>query len=184
MTLENYDLLSDSEKASVVALPYRVGLWLSTLDQGGGDLADEIESLALVGKIESIARDPRIPFTAYVCRQTLTQRTLWLSWSESLSKVPEEAQIAIQSLMRRIPQEDVDEYRSVLFRIAVSVARAYRERKLPEASGVSGLVGRLLGGSAAAAHEGDDFNISATEKKALLYLAEMMALNGPLRFEG
>lgn len=182
MPLENYDLLSSTEKARVEALPYRVGLWLSTLDHGGGDLADEIEGLALVHAIEAISRNSESPFAAYICRQTLLHRGGWLSWSENLAQVPEEAQAAVQDLARRIPSEDVDEYRVALFQIAVRVARAYRERDLPESSGVSSFVGRLLGRESVSEVEMDTaLNISPLEKRALFYLAEMMALPETMR---
>lgn len=181
--IEDYDRLTDAEKTLITALPYRVGLWMSTLEGEGGDIADELESMAMIEAIEEIAKSPYYDFAAYICRQTLAQKNRWLGWSSDFSSVPDECKRAIGMLARLIPEEDLLHYREALFLVAASVARAYREegnagsggaRSVADLPGmVNQLIGRLF--DAVGSYENQQ-NVSVAEAGALRNLVGYLGL--------
>lgn len=125
--IENFDRLSDDEKAMIHALPYRVGLWMSALEPQGGDVADEAEVTAMIGMIEFIAKANTQEFAGYICRQTIARRADWPAWSQNLDHVPDECRRVVRLLTRLIPPEDLDGLRASLLQITVAVARAFGE---------------------------------------------------------
>ena len=184
--IENFDRLSDTDKLLICALPYRVGLWMSALEGAGGDVADEAEVNALIGAVEQMARNTSREFAAYVCRQTLSRRDLWLEWSSNLDKVPMNCQQVIKLLQHRIPSEDLNHFREALFLIAASVARAYGEAGddfnliLANDGEIPVVAARILRqlSSESGAGEGDFVkNISGKEAQALLELAGYLGLD-------
>lgn len=178
---EEFDRLSDADKALIIALPYRVGLWMSTLEGDGGDTADELESMAMIEAIERTARSVYYEFAAYICRQTLHRRDRWLSWSADFVRVPQECGQAIRVLTPILSTEELNLFREALFLIAAAVARAYREgtenaRDLgaPDTPGMAArILSKLydtLGGIE------DRQNISIAEASALRRLASFLGL--------
>lgn len=175
--IEDFDRLSDAQKSLIHALPYRVGLWMSTLEPEGGDVADEAEIKALIQTIEEIARSNTHEFAGYICRQALAHRGRWPDWSDQFARVLNECREAIGLLMRLIPLEDVNDLREVLFTIAASVARAYGERGTGNSTAqdhISGKVTRLLEHAHA---DGATDGISRVEAQALLDLADSLGLD-------
>jgi hypothetical protein len=176
--IENYDRLNDAEKTLVVSLPYRVGLWMSTLEGGGGDMADELEGMAMIDAIEKISTSPYYEFPAYICRQTLAQKPRWINWSADFATVPDEVRRGMGILKHTIPEGEATHFAEALFLVAASVARAHREETIEAGmSDFPGLVNRLMGKLQDKITGYDNHqNISQSEAAALKRLASCLGL--------
>jgi len=169
---EEFDRLTDQEKHRIIALPYRVGLWMSTLDGGGGDVADELESMAMIHAIEHLARAQQDDFAAYICRQTLAARADWLKWSANFTVVPDECTQAISDLAPFLSRADLDGYKGAVFSVATAVARAYREGVPRNRLNNTSLITQMLNHIHDNGAQGDQtVNVSPHERAALDRLA-------------
>ncbi len=137
-----YVSLGQDIQDRLTALPYRIGLYVSFSDITGGWSAQESE----INKLSTILREfasgsadsdlPRI-----VLMETLSNRSEWPLWSQSIDKVPSEIKDVIFTLQAHVPDADMDALKKALLDIAREVALAF--------------------------HEGGDERISADEQAAL-----------------
>jgi hypothetical protein len=119
---------SEPEKALLVALPYRAGLWISQSDSTGGGTADAQEQKALAQIIEQKARGMfRSAFVHEVMAETYARRAEWPQWGEGMDRVPGECRRAVELITPRLIVHDVEAYRHTVMAIARDVARAFRE---------------------------------------------------------
>ena len=132
---------SAAEQALLVALPYRVGLWVSQSDTSGGAVADARERAALARIIAGHARGNfASPFVHEVMRACYEQRTEWPRWRDSVGRVPQECQHAVAALEGRLNGRDLLAYRQAIMTIASDIAKTFREP--PEGKG--GIVGQYI----------------------------------------
>lgn len=119
---------SAAEKALIVALPYRAGLWISLSDSTGGARADARELKALSDIIETRARGMfRSAFVHEIVAETHGRKGEWPNWADVIDRVPDEARHAVKLLEGKLMARDVDAYRHTVMAIAQDVARAFRE---------------------------------------------------------
>ncbi|MBU0859800.1 MAG: hypothetical protein KJ667_07665 [Alphaproteobacteria bacterium] len=119
---------SGPEKALLVALPYRAGLWVSQSDATGGKTADAQELQALSRIIEAKARGMfRSAFVHEVMAETYGRRTEWKQWADGVERVPDECRHAMVLLEKKLIERDILAYRQTVMTIADDVARAFRE---------------------------------------------------------
>jgi hypothetical protein len=112
----------------LVALPYRVGLWVSSSDNTGGGDADEKELEALQQTITGIVHGMfESAFVHEVMAETFLRRDEWRGWGMNLRDIPGECKNAVALIQGKLPQRDVDAYKRILMHIGVEVAKAFRE---------------------------------------------------------
>ena len=120
--------LNDDERSLLIALPYRVGLWISESDQTGGEEADAYERQALESILYGFAEDYcKSEFVEEIMKQTIAHRDKWEKWGENLDRVPDEVRKAVLITQGRMPQNDVLSLRVTLQQIAHAIAAAFRE---------------------------------------------------------
>jgi hypothetical protein len=174
------DQFTEEQRAFLIALPYRTGLWISQCDMTGGEEADLREREALEIIVTAFSEDfCKSEFVEELMRQTVVQAESWERWQDGINDVPTECRRAIDMLAPVLERKDISSLKVTLLEIASTVAEAYRE----EEEEVPGLMPRLLSemrfvmdrfsanmaGRPAAAK--DRFmNISAAEKAALAAL--------------
>lgn len=163
-------LPSDNDRAMMVALPYRIGLFVSHADTTGGWEAQEREMQTLTTILRSYAEDfCKSPFAQGLLLQTLAQRTEWVRWSQGLDHVPGECVAAMYDLRGVLDAKEIKSFQGQMMDIAFAVAQAFREEhknNMPKGS----WLGRLLGQENRAAHE----NVSTAEREALSRLADAL----------
>lgn len=163
-------LPSDTDRAKMVALPYRIGLFVSHADTTGGWAAQDAEMQTLTTILRSYAEDfCKSPFVQGLLLQTLARRAEWVHWSHGLDHVPAECVAAMYDLRGALDAKEIKFFQSQMMDIAFNVAQAFREnRQSVPPSGT--WLGRLLGQENRARHE----NVSAAEREALAHLADAL----------
>ena len=173
---------SQEDRLRLIALPYRVGLWVSTSDSAGGHDADQQEIDALEITITRIAQGMfESAFVHEIIAETVLNKSQWPEWMGNTDAVPQECLAAIKSLQGKMPQRDVDAYRHILMQVGLEVARAFREydQNPPLGArllrGFSMIIDRLFGIIQGEKFVSEDIlNISYEEDRALNQLAQTL----------
>jgi len=166
------------EQEILVRLPYRVGMWISMSDDGGGDDADEQEQQALEVLITAYVQDfCKSEFVQMIMEQTVAHKSEWRNWEQNIESVPEECEQVITFLSDKLDDKELRAFRDNLFEIGYSVAIAYREVDDQAARVRFGVylkmwINRLFAviKGEAAQSEDEALNISESEHKALAVL--------------
>jgi hypothetical protein len=112
----------------LVALPYRVGCWISASDDTGGGDADEAELQALNVIVTGFAEDfCKSEFVQAMMEETIAREAEWAQWTHHLEDVPGECIRATDLLLERLDRKEVTSFKLTMMEIATSVAMAYRE---------------------------------------------------------
>jgi hypothetical protein len=115
-------------RSLIVALPYRVGLWISQVDNTGGDEAKAKELGALSNIIHGFAHDVfGSEFVQHVMTETLARKGEWEAWGEDFERIPKECAQAVEIMKAHVDQKEIKAYAARLMEIAEAVALAFRE---------------------------------------------------------
>jgi hypothetical protein len=120
--------MSATEDELVIKLPFRVGLWLSRVDDQRGILDDKVERAALRKAIENVARyHVSSPFVRNALANTLANQDKWVEWAAGVDTVLGDCAVALEMVGAQGQPEDLKAYRAVLMQTAICVAEAYQE---------------------------------------------------------
>jgi len=169
---------SDDERALLVCLPYKVGVFVSYADDESGERDDEREMDRLEECIMAIAcLHVSKPFTAEIMRETVEMRDKWPQWAAQSWHVPEEAEKVVNILKSRVSDEELKNYRAALMEIGTAVAEAYGEfgefDDPDEGGGIFGSILTKITKNLSGLTQDDEnhpMNISAAEDSALSQL--------------
>jgi len=126
--MSHLEKLSAEQTQKIIALPYRVGLWVSDSDRSGGDASAEAEMIALESIVTAFAEDYlKSELVEEVMRLTLQHKKEWTNWGDGMENMPSECKDIIDSMKSHIPSNDVLAFQQNLVDIGISVAMAYRE---------------------------------------------------------
>ncbi len=126
--MNEFEKFSGEQRDLLVALPYRVGLWLSKCDDSGGHDATDAEVKALEIIIRSYAEDfCKSEFVEDIMRETLARKNDWERWRENTDNVPRECSQAVDMLAEKIERKHIAYFKHDLMDIANSVATAHGE---------------------------------------------------------
>jgi hypothetical protein len=174
------DLVIDidpTDRALLVRLPFRVGMWMSQVDQSGGDESADAERVALETIVTAYAEDYlKSEFVQSVMEQTVAGRAHWSEWTGNLARVPRECAHVIKAIKGKVPDGDFETFKHNLLEIAAAVAIAFCEIEgdtKPQGA-VGFLHGLLFGGGRMPAAK--NIRISPIEQKALIELTEALGL--------
>jgi hypothetical protein len=119
---------SPVERALIIALPYRVGYYISVLDDTGGHVASSEEINTLDKVISHTARGMfKTAFIHEVMVETHRLRPEWRKWGADIDRVPQECRTAMNILRKHFAERDVKAYADTLLEISVNVARSFNE---------------------------------------------------------
>ena len=122
------DSFTNEQRELLVALPYRVGLWVSESDKTGGDESDEAEMQALETIVTGFAEDfLKSEFIQRMMEETVSRKDSWKNWQDHLDEVPAECKQALDLLSERLDHREIASFKITVMDIAVFVALAYRE---------------------------------------------------------
>lgn len=177
-TLEEKDLL--------VSLPYRVGIWISHVDDGGEDKADyqEVEAIKKVIQVASKKHDDNTAIDD-IARSCLLAEGMFDIWARQTSSILSDAKVAVELLRGRVSTQEAENYGVFLMEIGTSVAKAFREEGYGwdeektsafDFSKISEKVSGFLGRVAPSSKHGE-MNISPAEDSALTDLAKAVRIS-------
>lgn len=130
--LENF---TETQREALIALPYKVGLWVGESDSSGGGEADAAERAALESIITGYAEDfLKSEFVEEIMRETLAHREDWERWAQELANIVEECERCCGYVSDRVNARELDHFKRNLMDIALTVAAAYREYDEKETS--------------------------------------------------
>ncbi len=175
------------EKALLVSVPFRVGVWLSHCDPDGGDISALKESIALEHLLNVIAGNfCESAFVMELMEKTLSARNQWPSWENDAKTVLQDVTRSIEILEHRIRSGDLASYKASLMEIALAVAMAYNEAlenkplvdKLNACARLwfENTIGQMKG-KRTSGEFGLHMNISEIEERALKELADALHID-------
>lgn len=175
---------SQEDEATLVSLPYRVGLYVSFADTTGGFEAQEAELQSLSNILREFAEDfCKSEFSQKVLMETLRVRGLWPSWSQNIGAAPEECRRIIDLLEIHFDNRALRAFKEVLVEIALAVAMAFREggaehaKKELRLSGFGEILRNVIDLVRMNANSAPHMNISKNEQIALERLCKAMNFN-------
>jgi len=177
---------SDEEKKLLVSLPYRAGIWISTVDRSGGAESKKAELEALEKIMDEKARGMfESALVHEVMAEACTHKSDWPEWAQETRSITADCERAVAVIAQKLSAHDVEAYRSNLMHISVSVARAFREFNI-NASFFAQLVAaarifldKLVGKAVGQVYESESLlNISFEEDVALAGLSKALGLSG------
>jgi hypothetical protein len=171
----NFDIVmatlpSDEDRAKMIALPYRIGLFISHADTTGGWTAQETEMQTLTTILRSYAEDfCKSAFVQGLLLQTLACREQWPRWGQGLDNLPGECVAAMYDLRGVLDGKELKFFQTQMMDIAFAVAQAFRENRENTGHKASWFE-RLLKKERKAYHQ----NVSKPEREALGRLADAL----------
>lgn len=128
------ETFSEEQQTLLVALPYRVGLWISQSDDDGGEESDQLEMQALEALLAGYSEDCcKSELVDELLRATMGAKAQWPTWQDNLDAVTTECEQALAVLKDSVPEPLVVSFKAALMDIALAVATAYCEQE-PEAA--------------------------------------------------
>lgn len=186
-SVEILSQLSEKDRTRVIALPYRVGLYVSHADKTGGSEAEarEIETLERI--LTEISEDfCKSEIMQKIMLETVKHKNSWSRWTGHLDKVPEECRVITAALDNLVEQKgDSSSVKDTLIDIGVAVAMSFQEygaEDYPQESALNTIMKSahaVLGGFIPSLKPYDRFDhmrISPAERKALMTLVKSMGL--------
>ncbi|MEM6781253.1 MAG: hypothetical protein AAF569_05270 [Pseudomonadota bacterium] len=136
----------EEEIILLVSLPYRVGVWMSQVDDDAStDRDDEREQRALEAVMKQIAADKKqTPFASAVVQETLTYPDHWAGWGQQIDTLMDDIAKATALIDDRLPQDNAQNYRKCLLTVASAVAHAYGEFEEAESEEKPSFFGNLM----------------------------------------
>jgi hypothetical protein len=163
-------ILEEQKTLALAKLLYRAGLWVSAIDNDGGDASSNLEARVIRDTIKSMRAIRKDPALIEILDTALHADGRWDQWGGDIASFPEE----VAGTLLDMP----DSFKECLFDVALRVAVTFRERS-PLAAfletlrrGFYGLIYPLKGGITTAEY----VSISPAERVALNQLAEILYL--------
>jgi hypothetical protein len=139
--MTNLSEFSNEERALLVSVPYRVGIWISNCDDNEkSKFDDKRERQALEGTIVCLAGLHRkMPFAASIMKDIQSNKSLWSGWEAQASESATlaDCQKAIdliqdKQLSTKTPARALKEYKQTVWQIGIIVAQAFGEQIDPD----------------------------------------------------
>lgn len=136
----------EEEIVLLVSLPYRVGLWMSQVDDDASTERDDVrEQLAMEAIMKRMEADKKqTPFVAAVVKETLTYKEMWPEWGQNLDTLMQDIEHAKRLIDDRLPTDNAANYRKALIDVASAVAFAYGEFEEAESAEKPSFFGNLM----------------------------------------
>ena len=174
--------LSEQDKNLLIALPYRVGMYVSQSDETGGDQAQMKEFETLMNILTGISEDfCKSEIMQKILQETVAHKDRWREWNANLDEVPDECRRGLECLEGRVDQRtDLLSVRDTLIDIGIAIGMAFRENDGGAGSMVDAVkdtARNVLGSFIPSMAKDERFahlNISTSERAALEKVAKAM----------
>lgn len=127
---------SNDERALITSIPYRIGVWVSNVDDNtGSKIDDRDERKALEATISSLAsKSNKIPFAAAVMKDVENNKSVWSAWDNAATEdlVLKDLSHAIALCKSKVGAAEVKQYKQTIWKVGLVVAQAYGEHVDPD----------------------------------------------------
>lgn len=134
--MANPSKFSKSEQLLLVSIPYRVGIWISMVDDNTKTkFDDKQERKALETAILDLAgRSKKMPFAANLMNQVQSSESLWPVWEQQAAEalVLTDLEQALALCADKRSGAELKQYKWTVWQIAIIVAQAYGEHIDPD----------------------------------------------------
>ncbi len=128
--------LSPTDKALMVSLPYRVGIWISQIDDiENRKMDDKREEAVLEVAIEKMAQSHRkMPFAANIMSQVQKSKNNWKQWKTISDEktVLADLENILDKSETVLKPDQVKQYKQAVWQTGILVAQAYDENHDPD----------------------------------------------------
>lgn len=173
--------LTDNQKEIIISLPYRVGVWVSRSDSGGGSESEQQELDALSSIIHAFAEDIFGSETMqHIISATLAKKESWPRWAQNTQSLTDDCALAIDILRDHCDTKDIAAFRMQLMEIAEAVALAFQENENETIMArvknwIEWFISQSHQSATARRKSFEEFlRISSSERKALTTLADAL----------
>lgn len=167
----------EEEVVLLVSMPYRIGLWISQVDDDEAtERDDEREQRALEAALTTIAKNKKQPFVASIVRETLTYKNMWAEWGAQPGPLLDDVRQTMRMVEERMAVDNIENFRKGMLYIARAVALAYGEFEEAATQEKPSFFGVLMTKISDRVHvlPTDPNNISEAEEEALKKLREAL----------
>lgn len=170
---------SNEERQLLVSCPYRVGMWISNVDDIEGSARDDRrEKQALSIAIERLAKKHRkMPFASAVMRALEGAKSNWGNWAANSAEgdILQDLEAALAACKQKASKRDLSEYKHAVWQIAMIIAQAYDEDHDPDNEmHVNNFIEWIVSMTSKPKLQKRPDNISQTEKRALKKLQAVL----------
>lgn len=125
------------DKEFLIGVFYKVGVWISNIDDDGEEHADEKEEKVLMTALEHISKKyKKNPLISQLSGEAARQTGNHQRWSDASDNAVEDATKGAKLIKQQMSPEDLKAYREALREVARAVATAFREGEGDEGQGV------------------------------------------------
>ncbi len=169
--------LDDVIGKMLIALPFRVGLWVSEADKSGGTDSDVAERQVLETMVTAYAEDYlKSEFVQRSMDRTVRAQSQWEDWSRNLDYVLAECREVVNALMPIVPPKDLTAFKMNLYEIGLNVALAFTEREEHKRASVVDVILGLLKSKPVLDDQDPEAAISPLERVALRSLKSALGI--------
>lgn len=154
----------------IIALPLKIGQWVSHMDDEEGDLDDERERKALLSVLKSFGKDENRPqLVREIANEALKRQAKWKGWLADPGYAMPDLTKTMGVIDSQATPDDKRAFRSMLFDLGEAVALAYGEFGMIDGDGeaLDGFFDKLIHRIRSKSDEGMPGNVSASELEAL-----------------
>ncbi len=172
--MSGFSDFSEEDKLIIVSLPYRIGVWISGVDDNVNTKYDDnIELKELEETLNKLAAQGKQRFAASISKHTLNSKKAWRDWQGKSDEVSvlEDLNQALETGEKNLEAEQLAEYKKMLWHIGLSVARSFGEHIDPDHEmHMNRFFSKFFGGG----HKSSKENVSDAEKIALKKLQSIL----------
>ncbi|MEM6811355.1 MAG: hypothetical protein AAF549_02700 [Pseudomonadota bacterium] len=172
--------LSFEDQELLFSLPYRVGMWISNVDDvESRKLDDKNEKKVLEIFLERVSKSgSRMPFSAMIAKKCISSKGSWVSWEAKSEEKVVFADLEKSFLVfkNELSPPELKQFKQLVWQCGITVAQAYDEDADPDGemhmNHLFEVLGNMLGGGPKLKKAPE--NISAKEKAALKKLRDLL----------
>lgn len=129
-------VFSKEERGFLISIPYRVGVWISEVDDNTDSRMDDVQERRTLEKMISnlAAKSGKIPFGAAIMRDIENNKSVWPAWQNACAeeRILGDIEKAIRLCKSKISDAELAQFKKATWQIGIMVAQAYGEHVDPD----------------------------------------------------
>jgi len=172
--MSDFNIFHPDEQNLLAGSVYKIGVWMSHIDDEGASSADEKEREALDRILKkSAGKFSSHPIIAEIASEALRRKNYWAAWDLDAESALDDVTQVIKLLDGRLVDNEVKAYKQLVMGVATYIAGAFDENQDDDEKGLWGSLSNLVVGVANPALKAD-LNTSPEEDNALTALTEIL----------